>query len=118
MLAISAGVTLAIYAAAYETQNLADIFLSALPPVLVMLGASLLLSSVMGSAWMSMGLLIAYWFMEYNTRGAYTGVFFLFNSAMPMPGIDLDTNRALLLGAGGLLLLAAVWWYGWRRSRG
>lgn len=118
MLFLSATVTLIIYVVAYETQALQDIILPVLPPVIFMLGLSLFLSGVIGNAWITMGLLIAYWFFEYQTRGAYTQSFYLFNSVMPNSSIDLDLNRALLLGGGIALLLGTIWWNGWRRSRG
>lgn len=114
MLALSATVTLVIYVLGWEARDLSTIVLPTLPPVIFMLGCSLFLSSVIGNAWITMGLLIGYWYLEY----ASTPLLYLFNSVMPNRDIDLDLNRALLLSGGIVLLLATIWWHGWRRSRG
>ena len=78
----------------------------AIPPALVLLGLSLVTSNLTGSYWLAAAAVMSTWFFELQTKGAVTKTLFLFDASWPLPGVDYDLNRGLLV-ALGLALFAA-----------
>lgn len=87
----------------------------ALPPVIFLLGFTLLVNHLSGSYWAAAGAALAYWFLETQTRGFLTGMFYLLNPVWPLPDIDVGLNVLLVVGVGMGFLIANLL-FGLRRS--
>jgi len=103
-----------IFRMAYGDYPLADILFPALPPALYLLGLALLVNNLTGNAWISGAVILGYWFIEYISRGQYTGALFLFRSTMPNT-TDYGLNRGLLTGLALILITVNALYSGWRR---
>lgn len=76
----------------------------ALPPTLVLLGLSLVVSNVTGSYWLASAAVMGVWFFDFQTQGGVTQTWFLFDASWPLPEIDYEFNRGLLVSLGLALL--------------
>ncbi len=103
-----------IFRMAYGDYRLADILFPALPPALYLLGLALLVNNLTGNAWISGAVILGYWFIEYITRGQFTGALFLFRSTMPTT-TDYGLNRGLLTGFALTLITVNALYSSWRR---
>ena len=107
-----------IFALSAGAYLLADVLIPALSPALVLLTLALLANNISGSPWAAIALVALVWFFEYQTLGAYTGHFFLFQSSFPLPDVDYDLNRALLVMIAGVLAALNVMYSIYRRRFG
>lgn len=80
-----------------------------IPPAIYLLGLSTFTGNLSRSAWVAAALVMAYWFFEIQTLGRVTQTLFLFEQALPLPGVSLLLNRVLLSGIGLLFLAANAW---------
>lgn len=111
----AAGIFRLIYG---DSFALATILLPALPPLLYLLGFSLLVNNISGNYWAAAAIVVGYFFFDYFTLGEYTGVLYLFQVSMPNPAVDYDLNRLLLAFAGFGFLWGNILYSQWRRTRG
>jgi hypothetical protein len=89
--------------------------LPAFAPALYLAGLALLVSNISGSYWIAAGVIVAYWYAELTTQGAYTGALFLFNHSFPLPSIDPSLNRGLLIGGALVFFALNAAYSAWRR---
>jgi hypothetical protein len=116
--AMSVGITIPLLRGAGAAYPLEEIVLPAIPATLMMVGLALLAGNVTGNSPAAVVAVIAYWFLDIQTGGKVTGVFFMFNAVSPVEGIDPDLNRLLLYAAAIALSLANVAWSARRRRVG
>lgn len=116
--AVSLGITIVMLGAAGAAYPLDQIVLPAVPATLMMVGLALLAGNITGNSPVAIVAVIAYWFLDMQTGGRVTGVFFLFNAVSPLQDVDPDLNRWLLCIAAAALCLANVAWSGYRRRVG
>lgn len=102
---------------AHGPYNIGQVVLPAFAPALYLCGLALLVNNVSGSYWIAAGVVVGYWYGEFLTTGAYTKTLFLFNHSMPLPTVDANVNRALLL-LGALLFFALNAGFSLWRRRG
>ncbi|MCC6805719.1 MAG: hypothetical protein IT319_22750 [Anaerolineae bacterium] len=115
---VSTLVTGVIFHLAYGDYAVETVIIPAVPPALYLMGLALLIGNVTGGHWIPAALVVGYWFMEFETRGAFTKAAFLFNPIMPIPSVDAALNRWLLVGLACLWASLNVGYSSWRRSRG
>lgn len=115
---VSVGVTLLLLLGTGAAYPLDQIVLPAIPATLMMVGLAMLVGNVTGNSPVAIMAVIAYWFLDMQTGGAVTGIFFLFNAVSPLQDLDPDLNRLLLCVAGAALFFANVAWSGYRRRVG
>lgn len=108
---IAAGITLA----AGGEVALRDTLIPSLAPALWMCGLVMLVNNISGSYWVSAALTVGYWFGDFMSGGSHSGVFFLFNHAMPRPDVDPLLNRAALLGLALVAFALNTAYSSWRR---
>jgi hypothetical protein len=106
LIAVILGLGWAAYSLASGEMISFQWLLPALPATLFLTGLSLLVNHLTGSYWVSAGVSLGYWLVEYQTKGVLTHSFFLFNSIWPSEGVDPSIN-ALLILSSGLIFLAA-----------
>jgi hypothetical protein len=104
-----------LFAFAYGQYDFAQMMLPAFAPALYLAGLALLVNNVSGSYWIAAGVALAYWYGEWTSQGAYTGVFYLFQHSMPVRDIDPTLNRVLLLGGALLFFALNIAYSAWRR---
>lgn len=115
---ISAVVAGAIFHLAYGDYAVETVILPAIAPALYLMALALLVGNVSGGYWLPAALVVAYWFFEYETLGAYTRTVFLFNTIMPIRSVDPVLNRWLLIGVALGCMMLNVGYSVWRRTRG
>jgi hypothetical protein len=115
---ISVGITILLLRGADAAYPLDQIMLPAVPAALLMVGLALLAGNVTGNSPAAIVAVIAYWFLDIQTGGKVTGVFFMFNAVSPLPDLDPDLNRCLLCAAAAALCLANIAWSIRRRRVG
>jgi hypothetical protein len=86
-----------------------EVMLPSIAPALYMLGLALLVGNVTGSYWAAANAVLGSWLFDVITRGRYTSVMFLFESAWPRGQIPLRWNRAILVGLGLVLMLLNIY---------
>lgn len=116
--AMSVGITILLLRGAGAAFPLDEIVLPAIPSTLMMVGLALLAGNVTGNSPAAVVAVIAYWFLDIQTGGSVTGVFFLFNAVSPLPDLNPDLNRLLLYVTASALCLANVAWSARRRRVG
>jgi hypothetical protein len=116
--AMSVGITILLLRGAGAAYPLEEIVLPAIPATLMMVGLALLAGNVTGNSPAAIVAVIAYWFLDIQTGGKFTGALFMFNAVSPLEGIDPDLNRLLLYAAAIALSLANVAWSARRRRVG
>lgn len=115
---VSALVAGVIFHFAYGNYAPEIVILPAIPPALYLMGLALLIGNLTGGYWIAAGVIVGYWYLEFQTRGTFTMAFFLFNPIMPIPSVDVSLNRGLLVGLAFGLLVLNVMYSSWRRKRG
>lgn len=115
---ISVGITILLLRGADAAYPLDQIMLPAVPAALLMVGLALLAGNVTSNSPAAIVAVIAYWFLDIQTGGKITGVFFMFNAISPLPDVDPDLNRRLLCAAAAALCLANIAWSIRRRRVG
>jgi len=103
---VSLGLGIVGFWLAYGPFDVAAIVGPALPPTLALLGLSLSVGNLTSSYWLAAAAVMGTWFFEFQTQGAITKTLFLFDASWPIPGVDYDLNRTLLVLVG-LALIAA-----------
>lgn len=78
----------------------------ALPSTIFLTGFSMLVNHLSRSYWVAAGAVMGWWFLELQTRGQISGVFFLFHPLWPTAGISAALNHTVLLvtGVGSFIL--------------
>lgn len=98
-----------IFRGGYGPYELWPLLQDGIPPMLYLLGISMLITNLLQNYWGGVTASFGYWFFEFLTRGAHTQRFFLFNGSWPLDQVDHDLNRWWLVGAGVALLLVNAW---------
>ena len=104
LLSLALGV--AAFRLVYGPFDIPAIIGPALPPALVLLGLSLGMSNLTGSYWLAAAATMGYWFFDFQTKGAVSKTLYLFDASWPLPGLDHDLNRGLLVVAGLAMIVA------------
>lgn len=115
---VSVGITLLLLHGAGAAYPLDQIVLPAIPATLMMVCLALLAGNVTGNSPAAVVAVIAYWFLDMQTGGKVTGVFFMFNAVSPLEDVDPDLNRFLLYAAAFGLCFANIAWSTRRRRVG
>ena len=118
VVAISAAVAGAIFHLAYGDYAVETVILPTVPSALYLMALALLVGNVSGGYWLPAALVVAYWFLEYQTQGAYTLNAFLFNASMPIRSVDPALNCWLLIGLALGCMALNLGYSDWRRTRG
>jgi len=108
LIAVILGLGWAAYSFASGEMISFQWLLPALPATLFLTGLSLLANHLTGSYWVSAGVSLGYWLVEYQTKGILTHSFFLFNSIWPCEGVDPSINIILILSSGLIFLAANI----------
>lgn len=96
-----------VYFGAYPSTDVGAALRPAFAPTLFMIGLSMAVGAASRSYWAAAGVVMVYWFLEMQTRGAVTGVFYLFRRSLTTPEIEsvpYDLNRLLVAGVGLALI--------------
>jgi hypothetical protein len=100
---------------AYGQYDFNQVVLPAFAPALYMCGLALLINNVTGNYWLAAGVVVGYWYGELMSAGFYTKALFLFNHSMPLPNVDPNLNRTLLIGGALLFFSLNAAFSAWRR---
>lgn len=100
---------------AYGQYDFNQVVLPAFAPALYLCGLALLINNITGNYWIAAGVVVAYWYGEFLSNGAYTKALFLFNHSMPLRDLDLNLNRTLLTLGGLLFFTLNTAFSAWRR---
>lgn len=98
--------------------DFSQIVLPGFAPALYLCGFALLINNVTGSYWAAAGIITAYWYSEFVSNGFYTRAFFLFDHSRPLPGLDPNLNRGLLLLGALVFFILNAGFSIWRRRSG
>jgi hypothetical protein len=101
---ISLALGLVGFRLAYGPFDVGVIVGPAIPPALVLLGLALTAGNLTASYWLAAAAVMGTWFFEFQTKGVVTKTFFLFEASWPVPGVDYDLNRGLLVLVGVALI--------------
>ncbi len=108
LLVLSVLLGISSFAILYGLTDFWTAIAPALPPALYLIGLVLLVGNVTQSNWLTVALLLGYWFMEYQQRGRITQHLFLFDNTFRLPTVSYALNRWLLIGFAALFIALNV----------
>jgi hypothetical protein len=117
LMVLSTVISCLIFGYMFDELDLGQIALPALAPALYLTGLALLINNFAGNYWVSAASVTAYWYVEMQSMGDYTGSLFLFNPVAPRPGLDPNVNQALLVATAALWLGLNIGYSVWRRRQ-
>jgi hypothetical protein len=114
----SAGLSALIFSLTIPDFDFDEMVAPIFAPALYLTALGLLVNNVIGNYWVSAVAVCAYWYAEYQTHGQYTGVLYLFNNLIPLPDVEPNLNRGLLLALAVIGFTLNIGYSIWRRRRG
>lgn len=108
---------LMIFRLGYGPFDLFDAVLPAVPPAMALMGLAMLVNNVAGNYWVAAGTVVAWCWLDAQTHGEHTRLFYLFQDTWPHQDIDFALNRGALIALALVLWGANAAYSTWRRRR-